>query len=228
MEIRPSFENAVGEDGTTNVARPAYGLAYELTDALATYEGHLLAETGCLDDYPVFAEPSGGTLKLRVYTRARLRGFDLSSWLGADWRQAKRFGAVDLVVSTGSTTTFSSTSTVVSADQRWRNLSLATVMFRELDRGLPAGADWRDGVVHLQSTPSTRPTSCCSGRLRDLDNVLGNEPLGLSTGTDAPFRSRIARELRHVLSLIREGTARIRGCGAGPWGWWLGAGRCSR
>lgn len=222
MKIQPSFANAVGEDGTTNVARPAYGLAYELTDAMATYGGYLLAETGCLDDYPVFAESSGGTLALRVFTRARLHPLDLASWLGADWREPKRFAAVDFVVSTGSSTTFSTTRIVQSGDQRWRNLGLATVIFRELGRDARA-----DRLVHLQANPATRPGSCCSARLRDGDNVLGNEPLGLSTGTDAPFRSRIARELRHVLSAIRAGTKRGWDCGAVRWGWLFGSGRCT-
>jgi hypothetical protein len=231
VELHPSFANAVGEDGKANLSHPAYGARFQLTDALSTYSGYLLDETGCLDDYPVFAEEIGGTLTLRVFTRARLQGIDVESWQGADHRGRKAFEAAEFTVSTGSKTEFTTKSTVIGADQRWRNLSIATDLFwnRQWDIG-PEGRQ-RITPIHLQSDPSARAGSCCRGTLRDSDDILGNEPLGLTTGTDAPYRFRIAQQVRHVLSRLHErATNGWWDCGRHRW-WWLigraGPGRCT-
>ena len=76
VELQPTFANAIGDHAKVSPPRPAYGLQYEITDAVATYAGYLLDDTGCLDDFPVFAECIGGTLSLGVWARARPHGID--------------------------------------------------------------------------------------------------------------------------------------------------------
>ena len=124
-------------------------------------------------------------------------------------------------LSTGSTTTFSTTSTVVGTDQRWRNLSVAGVLFWDHDWDVPG--DRSSPPIHLQSDPSVRPGSCCGARLHDRDNVLGNEPMGLTTGTDMAFRFRLTREVRRVLSGINTA---LWDCGKGRWPWSRRLKRC--
>lgn len=228
VEVETTVTDLAGDEWTESgpTPRPAHGVKYEIVDAAGTQEGWLNSD-GC-KNIQVQTELNMGTITLRVNTRARVNGVDMVSWEGSDYTSTRTYQWVQWTFGTGTTTTFSRTRTVTNNDQRWLNLMVGTMVFRDYDWNVEEPND-RDcclddstgynldgtcpnpasGGYALITTPIQMQANpfdgCCGSSLAIHGDDEHQGPPGLYTGTNVARKFPIAHELGHVIAGMRMG-----------------------
>lgn len=235
VDVGVEYDDLGGDRWLDNdVAKAGRGLRVKVTDTNGNNAAwYWLSESdGCLH-----FTTTHSTFRFAVYSKTQVNGVEVNSWAGDATGSRSALGIVFLNLSANNAggNTFSYTLTVPGDDQRWRNVMVATMVFRDSDwdtNDAPtedccttgAGPDGTcgtpanhyqpiTGTVDMQAGTTAIPLSCCQSRLRTLSGgtVVDYSPKspGASTSANTFGKFTIAHELGHVIAFKRAGDQEV-------------------